>query len=71
MMYSSVILALYDNIQDEVIREIDWVYDEAKKEGRDELTYTEDFPRFRYMLAFMVIPYHPQVHIRLTNNMRV
>ena len=37
-----------------MIEEVDAVYAHAVKEGRSELSYTEDFPRFRYLVAFMV-----------------
>lgn len=41
-------------MQDKVIEEIDAIYARAAEEGRTELSYTHDFPRFRYVLAFMV-----------------
>lgn len=37
-----------------MIEEIDGVYEGAAREGRKELYYTEDLPKFRYVLAFMV-----------------
>lgn len=47
-------LALYDDVQDQMTQEIDRVYKEAGEAGRTELSYTEDLPKFRYLLAFMV-----------------
>ena len=47
-------LALFGDIQDRLVEEIDHVYEEAAREGRTELSYTEDLPKFRYVLAFMV-----------------
>lgn len=54
ILFSSIVLALYDNLQDRMVEEIDRVYEEAAREGRKELSYTEDLPKFRYILAFMV-----------------
>ncbi|KAI9775565.1 MAG: hypothetical protein M1816_005894 [Peltula sp. TS41687] len=53
IIYSSVNLVLYPEIQEQVIEEIDNIYAEAQKEGRTELTYTDDFRKFRYLLAFL------------------
>lgn len=54
MLFCSITLALYDNIQDKLIEEIDSVWTEAQAAGRKELSYIEDLPNFRYTLAFMV-----------------
>lgn len=47
-------LALDEDLQEQVIKEADKVFEEAAAEGRDQLSYTYDFPKFKYMLAFMV-----------------
>lgn len=54
ILFCSITLALYDRIQDKLIEEIDMVWTEAQRAGRKELSYTEDLPKFRYTLAFMV-----------------
>ncbi|KAA8909881.1 cytochrome P450 oxidoreductase [Sphaerosporella brunnea] len=53
MSFGSVLLALYPKIQDRIIAELDQVYAEAAAAGRSELTQAEDFPKFRYVLAYM------------------
>ncbi|KAK2755486.1 hypothetical protein FQN54_006423 [Arachnomyces sp. PD_36] len=53
ILFSSIVLTLYDPIQDAVIAEVRRVYREAEAAGRSELSYVEDFPKFRYLLAFM------------------
>lgn len=37
-----------------MIEEIDRVYGQVSAEGRTELSYSKDFPKFRYLLAFLV-----------------
>ena len=54
IIYSSLSLAMNSVIQDQMIEEVDRIYDEASKAGRTELSYAEDMPKFRYVLAFMV-----------------
>lgn len=54
IIFSTITLALYDRVQNRLIEEVDRIYNEAEKEGRDELTFTDDLPKFRYLLAFMV-----------------
>ncbi|KAJ5735338.1 uncharacterized protein N7483_000463 [Penicillium malachiteum] len=54
IIFSSIVLTLYDSIQDSVIAEIRQVYREAAEAGRSELSYDEDLPKFRYLLAFKV-----------------
>ena len=49
-----IILAIKPDLQDRMIEEIDRIYEEAVREGRRELSYNEDLPKFRYTLAFMV-----------------
>jgi cytochrome P450 len=53
MLYCCSILALYPDIQDKVIAEIDGVWEQALQEGRTELSLVHDMPRFRYLLALM------------------
>lgn len=54
IIFSCVALALFDNVQQGLLDELDQVVEFSQSQGRTELSYTEDFPRFRYMLAFMV-----------------
>lgn len=54
IIYSTIVLALFEPLQNAIIQEIDQIYEEAEKAGRTELLYTEDLPKFRYVLAFMV-----------------
>lgn len=59
IIFSCITLALDDEIQNRVLEELDRIYNEAAAEGREELSYTHDFPKFHYMLAFLVShPYH-------------
>ncbi|KAL9576205.1 MAG: hypothetical protein Q9212_007296, partial [Teloschistes hypoglaucus] len=53
MIYGCICLALYDDLQDSVIEEIDRVYDESEKAGRTHLSYEEDYPKLTYTLCFM------------------
>ncbi|KAL2822606.1 cytochrome P450 [Aspergillus granulosus] len=53
ILYSIIVLALNGPVQDAVIAEIRRVYREAAAAGRSELSYDEDLPKFRYLLAFM------------------
>ena len=54
MIYGAITLALYDKIQDRIIEEVDRIYAGAEGEGRTELDYIEDYPKFQYVVAFMV-----------------
>ena len=54
IIYGAITLALYDKIQDQMVEEVDRIYKEAEQEGRTELDYVEDYPKFRYVVAFMV-----------------
>ncbi|KAI4198075.1 MAG: hypothetical protein LQ350_005516 [Teloschistes chrysophthalmus] len=54
MIYGCICLALYDDLQDRVIEEIDRVYEESEKAGRTHLSYEEDYPKLTYTLCFMV-----------------
>ncbi|KAL4746662.1 hypothetical protein BDW72DRAFT_207140 [Aspergillus terricola var. indicus] len=53
ILFSSIVLALYDDIQDAIIAEVRRIKQEAEAAGRSELSYDEDLPKFRYLLAFM------------------
>ncbi|RYP61519.1 hypothetical protein DL770_009773 [Monosporascus sp. CRB-9-2] len=52
-IFCTIVLALYPHIQDKLTMEIDRIYDEAAQGGRNNLSYDEDLPKFRYILAFM------------------
>ena len=54
MLYGLICLALYPEIQDRVIEEVDRVYAEASAQCRTELTYADDFNKFEYTYGFMV-----------------
>lgn len=54
ILYGIITLALYPEFQDKVFEEIERVYAEAKLEGRDELTYENDFEKLEYTYGFMV-----------------
>lgn len=54
LLFSVIMLAIKQDLQDRMIEEIDRIYEEAAREGRKELDYVEDLPKFRYTLAFMV-----------------
>ena len=54
IIFSCVALALFDNVQQDLLDELDQVIRSSESQSRTELSYTEDFPRLRYMLAFMV-----------------
>ncbi|KIA75977.1 hypothetical protein HK57_00220 [Aspergillus ustus] len=53
IIFTSLVLALYDDIQDQAIAEVRRIYAEAAAAGRTELLYEEDLPKFRYLLALM------------------
>ncbi|KAM5465926.1 hypothetical protein MauCBS54593_006174 [Microsporum audouinii] len=53
ILFSTIVLSLYPPIQDAVIAEIRQVHREAVAAGRSGLSYDEDLPKFRYLLAFM------------------
>ncbi|KAL2833624.1 cytochrome P450 [Aspergillus pseudoustus] len=53
IIYTTLVLALYDDIQDQAIAEVRRVYVEAAAAGHTELSYEEDLPKFRYLLALM------------------
>jgi cytochrome P450 len=54
ILFCCIMLALYSDVQDQIIEEADRIRKEAREAGREELSYTEDLPKFRYLIAFMV-----------------
>lgn len=54
IMFSLNVIAIYSDIQDQVVREIDDIWAQARAEGRSELSYATDFTKFRYLTALMV-----------------
>lgn len=54
ILYGLICLALYSEIQDRVIEEVDGVYAQAAEQGRSELSYADDFEKFIYTYGFMV-----------------
>ncbi|KAI5250672.1 hypothetical protein E4T42_04852 [Aureobasidium subglaciale] len=52
--YGLALLAVRPDIQNETIAEIDRIYGEAKADGRDELTYEQDFEKLHYLYGFMI-----------------
>ena len=54
MIYGAIMLALHSDVQDRIIEELDGIFHEASGEGRAELDYDLDYPKFKYSLAFMV-----------------
>ncbi|RYP69718.1 hypothetical protein DL771_005920 [Monosporascus sp. 5C6A] len=44
IQFSSLVLALHQDVQERVLDKIDAVYARAKKEGHTELSYEHDFP---------------------------
>lgn len=58
MIYTCVVLAIYKDIQHKARQEVDSVY--AKMGGSDdqELSYSEHFHSFRYLVAVMVRTFH-------------
>ncbi|KAI0547230.1 cytochrome P450 [Xylaria curta] len=53
ILFSLNVLAIYPDIQNQVLREVDQIWEQARAEGRSELSYNSDFNKFRYLLAFM------------------
>ncbi|KAH7349069.1 putative cytochrome P450 oxidoreductase [Pyrenochaeta sp. MPI-SDFR-AT-0127] len=51
--YGLVALALHQEIQDEVIKEVDSVFARAEQDGRMSLSYREDFEKLEYTYGFM------------------
>lgn len=54
ILYGLICLALYPDMQENLIGELDRVYREAADQGRSELTYTDDFSKLEYTYGFMV-----------------
>ncbi|KAJ8113162.1 hypothetical protein ONZ43_g5217 [Nemania bipapillata] len=53
IQYGLLVLAAMPDVQTKVIEELDRVYEEAAAEGRQELTYGDDFPKLEYTYGFM------------------
>ncbi|KAI2621580.1 putative cytochrome P450 oxidoreductase [Xylaria nigripes] len=53
IQYGLLVLAANPDIQSKVIEEVDRVYEEAALEGRQELTYNEDFAKLEYTFGYM------------------
>nr|AVY05536.1 cytochrome P450 monooxygenase [Nodulisporium sp.] len=53
IQYGLLALAMLPEIQSKVIEEIDQVYEEAAADGRQELTYRDDFEKLEYTYGFM------------------
>ncbi|KAH7113723.1 cytochrome P450 [Dendryphion nanum] len=53
MTYGFITLALRQDLQDKIIKEVDGIYAEAAAEGRTSLNYTDDFGKFQYTYGFM------------------
>lgn len=54
MIYTCVVLALYQDIQNKAQEEIDSIYAQSNGEDSLALSYSKHFNRFRYLLAIMV-----------------
>lgn len=54
ILYGLICLALYPDVQENVLSEIDAICATAEVEGRDELTYGDDFAKLKYTYGFMV-----------------
>ena len=74
MVYGGLMLALHVDLQDRMIEEVDRNFREAAKQGRQELDYDIDYPKFQYTLAFMVsfsnISFRPRNSILTTTSMK-
>ncbi|KAK1772873.1 cytochrome P450 [Phialemonium atrogriseum] len=53
MWFCCIVLSLYSDIQERIFEEVDRICEEAERAGRSELSFTDDFPKFRYLVAFM------------------
>ncbi|KAK5657386.1 hypothetical protein OQA88_2956 [Cercophora sp. LCS_1] len=53
ILFCVAVLALYPDIQERIFEEIDRIYTDAEQAGRSELSFADDFPKFRYLVAFM------------------
>lgn len=54
ILYGLICLALYPDMQEHVIGELDRVHREAADQGRSDLTYSDDFSKLEYTYGFMV-----------------
>ncbi|KAK3343536.1 putative cytochrome P450 oxidoreductase [Lasiosphaeria hispida] len=53
ILFCVTVLALYPDIQQRIREEIDRIHTEAEQAGRSNLSFADDFPKFRYLVAFM------------------
>jgi cytochrome P450 len=51
--YGLIALALEEKVQDNIIKELDDVWEEASAAGRSELSYSRDFEKLTYLYGFM------------------
>lgn len=59
ILYGLIILAIQPEIQNRILAEVDRAYTDVANEGRDELSYADDFEKFDYTYGFMVrFPLH-------------
>lgn len=65
MIYTCVVIALYQDIQNKAQEEIDSIYAQLKADDGTGLSYSKHFNRFRYLLAVMVRK--ANVHFRCYN----
>lgn len=54
MIYTCVVLALYQDIQNKAQEEVDSIYAQLDGDDGPGLSYSKHFNRFRYLLAVMV-----------------
>ena len=54
MIYSCIVLALYQDIQTKAREEVDAIYAQLSEADHGELSYSAHYPKFRYLVAFMV-----------------
>ncbi|KAF2764141.1 cytochrome P450 [Teratosphaeria nubilosa] len=53
IIFSCVAMALFEDTQNRVLDELDAVLHDSQACGRNELSYIEDFPRLRELLAYL------------------
>jgi cytochrome P450 len=54
VLYGLIVLAIRPDIQEKVMAEVDKAYVDASNDGRDQLSYAQDFEKFQYTYGFMV-----------------
>lgn len=70
ILYGLICLALYPDIQEMAIAELDRVCSQAAEQGRSELTYGDDFESCEYLYGFMVcdLPFTPSVPVLMVTS---